>query len=157
MGVGHSQNSRLDSTIALSLAPCLEIAQSRGFILHIGLRLRQMASMLVSWIKPNTSYTLYNNITHEPKKISRNQIRRCAPYESCILTHNNNKRYFELSNHKHQAWSPPISLLNISFKIIILNFLLRVAYNIRRNFLMYLEGVLYMNNASSNMFWCTCV
>ncbi len=116
MGVGHSQNLRLDSILALSLAPCLENAQSWGFILHIGLRLRQMVGMLVSWIKPNTSYTLHNNITHEAKKISRNQVRRCAPYESCILMHNNNKRYFELSNHKHQAWSPPISLLNISLK-----------------------------------------
>lgn len=157
MGVGHFQNLRLDSTIALSLTPCLENAQSWGFILHIGLRLKQMAGMLVSWIKPKTSYTLHNNITHEPKKISRNRVKKCAPYESCILMHNNNKRYFELSNHKHQAWSPLISLLNISFKIIIFNSLLQVAYNTWKNSLMYLEGDLYMNNASSNMLWCTCV
>jgi hypothetical protein len=155
MGVGHSQNLRLDSTIALSLAPCFENAQSWSFILHIGLRLRQMANILVSWIKPKTGYTLHNNITHEPKKLSRNQVRRCAPYEYCILIHNNNKIYFELSNHKHQAWSPPISLLNISFKIIIFNSLIQIAYNTWRNFLTYLEGALYMNNASSNMLWCT--
>ncbi len=143
-GVGHSQNLSLDLTIALSLAPCLENAQSWSFILNIGLRLRQMAGMLVSWIKPKTSYTLHNNITFEHKKISRNWVKRCAPYESCIFMHNNNKRYFELSNHKHnQAWSPTISLLNISFKIIISNYLLQVAYNTWKNFLMYLEGALY--------------
>lgn len=128
MGVQHSQNLRFDSTIALSLAPCLENAQSWSFILQISLKLRQMAGMFVGWIKPNKSYTLHNNITHEPKKKSRNWMKRCAPYESGIFMHNNHKRYFELSNHKHQAWSPPISLLNISFKIIIFNSLLQVAY-----------------------------